>query len=42
MKEIDEMLDKWIYNSIIRGKLRTLIVKAIYLNAKKIIENEKL
>ena len=34
MKEIDEMLDKWIYNSIIRAKLRKLIVY-------KIIENEK-
>ena len=29
MKEIDEMLEQWIYNSIIRKKLRKLIIKAI-------------
>jgi len=29
MKEIDEMLEQWIYNSIIREKLRELIIKAI-------------
>ena len=29
MKEIDQMLDQWIYNSIIRARLRKLIVKAI-------------
>ena len=29
MKEIDEMLNTWIYNSIIRDKLRKLIIKAI-------------
>jgi len=34
MKEIDEMLDQWVYNSIVRAKLRKLIVY-------KIIENEK-
>jgi len=27
MKEIDQMLDQWIYNSIIRAKIRALIVK---------------
>ena len=27
MKEIDQMLDQWIYNSIVRAKLRELIVK---------------
>ena len=27
MKEIDQMLDQWIHNSIIRAKLRELIVK---------------
>ena len=26
MEEIDQMLDRWIYNSIIRAKLRKLIV----------------
>ena len=29
MEEIDQMLNQWIYNSIIRAKLRELIVKAI-------------
>ena len=33
MKEIDEMLDQWIHNSIVRRKLRKLIVY-------KIIENK--
>ena len=27
MKEIDEMLDRWIYNSIVRKQLRDLIIK---------------
>ena len=27
MKEIDQMLDQWIHSSIIRAKLRELIVK---------------
>ena len=29
MKEINEMLDKWIVNSIIRKQLRDLIIKEI-------------
>ena len=29
MEEIDEMLDKWIYNSIIRKQLRDLIIKEL-------------
>ena len=29
MKEIDEMLDRWIYNTIIRKQLRNLIIKYI-------------
>jgi hypothetical protein len=29
MKEIDQMLDQWIHNSIIRAKLRKLITKEI-------------
>jgi hypothetical protein len=32
MKEIDNMLDAWIINSIIRNKLRELIVKEINKN----------
>jgi hypothetical protein len=27
MKEIDQMLDQWIHSSIIRAKLRELIIK---------------
>ena len=27
MKEIDQMLKQWIYNSIIRAEIRELIVK---------------
>ena len=33
MEEIDEMLDRWIHNSIIRAKLRELIVSAIHEHA---------
>jgi len=29
MEEIDQMLDQWIHSSIIREKLRELIIKAI-------------
>jgi hypothetical protein len=29
MKEIDQMLDQWIYNSIIRAEIRKIIVKQI-------------
>ena len=29
MEEIDEMLNKWIYNSIIRKQLRDLIIKEL-------------
>jgi hypothetical protein len=29
MKEIDIELDRWIFNSIIRGRIRNLIVKVI-------------
>tara|TARA_R100001594_G_scaffold32596_1_gene60630 strand:+ start:393 stop:500 length:108 start_codon:yes stop_codon:yes gene_type:complete len=34
MKEIDVMLEKWIYNSIIRKQLRNLIIKEINKNEK--------
>ena len=34
MKEIDIMLEKWIYNSIIRKQLRNLIIKEISKNEK--------
>ena len=29
MKEINEKLDQWIYNSIIRAEIRALVVKEI-------------
>jgi hypothetical protein len=29
MKEIDQMLNHWIHNSIIRAKLRELIIKEL-------------
>jgi hypothetical protein len=32
MKEIDDMLNIWIYNSIIREQLRKLIIKEINKN----------
>ena len=34
MKKIDIMLEKWIYNSIIRKQLRNLIIKEINKNEK--------
>ena len=34
MKEIDNMLNTWIYNSIIRKQLRKLIIKEINKNEK--------
>ena len=34
MKEINEMLDIWVYNSIIRKQLRDLIIKEINKNEK--------
>ena len=34
MKEIDDMLNTWIYNSIIRKQLRKLIIKEINKNEK--------
>tara|TARA_R100001594_G_scaffold1383_1_gene5995 strand:- start:383 stop:517 length:135 start_codon:yes stop_codon:yes gene_type:complete len=43
MKEIDEMLNRWIYNSIIREELRELIIKEVNykLNLLNKINNEK-
>ena len=35
MKEIDQMLDQWIHNSIIKAKLRELITKEINNMKKK-------
>ena len=34
MKEIDDMLNTWIYNSIIKKQLRELIIKEINKNEK--------
>ena len=42
MKEIDQMLDQWIHNSIIRAKLRKLIVyKIVEMSQKQINKNAK-
>ena len=30
MKEIDQKLDQWIYNSIIRAEIRKIIVKECF------------
>jgi hypothetical protein len=35
MKEIDEMLNRWIHNSIIRKQLKELIIKVIKNEQKK-------
>ena len=35
MKEIDNMLNTWIYNTIVRKRLRDLIIKAINENTSK-------
>ena len=34
MKEIDDMLNTWVYNTIIRKQLRDLIIKEINKNEK--------
>jgi len=34
MKEIDNMLNTWVYNTIIREQLRKLIIKEINKNEK--------
>ena len=34
MKEIDDMLNTWVYNTIIRKQLRDLIIKEIKKNEK--------
>jgi len=38
MEEIDQKLDQWIYNSIIRAEIRSLIVSAIHAHAKTVVE----
>ena len=38
MKEIDQMLNQWIHNSIIRAEIRSLIVSAIHTHAKTILD----
>ena len=41
MKEIDNMLNQWIHSSIIRAKLRELIVKECFKSFDLGIEDEK-
>ena len=38
MKEIDQMLNQWIHNSIIRAEIRSLIVSAIHTHTKTVVE----
>ena len=35
MKEIDDILNTWIFNTIVRKRLRDLIIKAINENTSK-------
>ena len=35
MKEIDNMLNTWIFNTIVRKRLRDLIIKVINENTSK-------
>ncbi len=39
MKDIDEMLEKWIINTVIREQLRELIIKEINKNDKEKLSN---
>ena len=41
MKEIDNMLNQWIHSSIIRAKLRELIVKECFKSFDLGVEDEK-
>ena len=41
MKEIDDMLNHWIHNSIIRAKLRELIVKENFKSFDLGVEHKK-
>ena len=42
MKEIDQMLDQWIHNSIIRAKLRELIVSECFKSFHLGVEHEQI
>jgi len=41
MKEIDQMLNQWIHSSIIRAKLRELIVKECFKSFDLGVEDGK-
>ena len=41
MEEIDDMLKRWIHNSIIRAKLRELIVKECFKSFDLGVEDGK-
>ena len=41
MEEIDQMLNQWIHNSIIRAKLRELIVKECFKSFDLGVEDGK-
>jgi len=38
MEEIDQKLDQWIHNSVVRAEIRSLIVSAIHAHTKTVIE----
>ena len=42
MKEIDQMLNQWIHNSIIRAKLRELIVDECFKTFHLGVEHEQI
>ena len=42
MEEIDQMLKQWIHNSIVRAKLRELIVKENFKSFHLGVEHEQI
>jgi len=42
MKEIDQMLDQWIHSSVIRAKLRELIVNECFKSFHLGVEHEQI
>ena len=41
MEEIDDMLDRWIHNSVVRAQLRELIVNAIRTHSIQTLKDNK-
>ena len=42
MEEIDQKLDQWIHNSVVRAEIRSLIVSAIHAHTKTVLEDQLL